>query len=304
MLVSSVLFHVLIGCDFLCSRIPILEAMGSDDSSNSKTKKKDNDNDDGTKLKPGMIVTSPKHAYVIIKLLGEGGFGAVYKVHDQADKNKEYALKVEKKRSKRKHSKLKMEVAILKLVGQERSADVSHFTACIDRGKKEKYFFLVMELVGQSLDDLKRERPGRVFSIDTGIGVLIQCLEAVEDLHKHGFIHRDIKPANYACGINYKRHIASCSELIVELTSVFQIYLLDFGIARKYLNENNQLKTPRKEVGFKGTVRFASINCHKNLELGPKDDVESWFYLVLDMIVTSGLPWKKYTEKADGHYKI
>ncbi|KAI6172606.1 Protein kinase [Aphelenchoides besseyi] len=274
-LVSSVLVHVLIGCDFLCSRIPILEAMGSDDSSNSKTKKKDNDNDDGTKMKP------------------------VYKVHDQADKNKEYALKVEKKRSKRKHSKLKMEVAILKLVGQERSADVSHFTACIDRGKKEKYFFLVMELVGQSLDDLKRERPGRVFSIGTGIGVSIQCLEAVEDLHKHGFIHRDIKPANYACGINYKRHIASCSGLIVELTCVFQIYLLDFGIARKYLNENNQLKTPRKEVGFKGTVRFASINCHKNLELGPKDDVESWFYLVLDMIVTSGLPWKKYAAAAD-----
>ncbi|KAI6197409.1 Protein kinase domain-containing protein [Aphelenchoides besseyi] len=262
--------------------------MGSDDSSDSKNKKKDNDKDDGTKMKPGMIVTSPKHAYVIVKLLGEGGFGAVYKVHDQADKNKEYALKVEKKISKRKHSKLKMEVAILKLVGQERSAEVSHFTACIDRGKKEKYFFLVMELVGQSLDDLKRERPQRVFSMGTGIGVSIQCLEAVEDLHKHGFLHRDIKPANYACGLNYKRHIASCL-----------IYLLDFGIARKYLNENNQLKTPRKEVGFKGTVRFASINCHKNVELGPKDDVESWFYLVLDMIVTSGLPWKKYGEKAE-----
>lgn len=35
----------------------------------------------------------------------------------------------------------------------------------------------------------------------TGLGASIQCLEAVEDLHKHGFIHRDLKPANYATGL-------------------------------------------------------------------------------------------------------
>lgn len=62
-------------------------------------------------------------------------------------------MKVEKKLEKRKHSKLKMEVAILKMVSETRSPENSHFTAIIDRGKKEKYFFLVMTLVGKSLDE-------------------------------------------------------------------------------------------------------------------------------------------------------
>lgn len=52
-------------------------------------------------------------------------------------------------------------------------------------------------------------------------------------------------------------------------------------------------------VPFKGTVRFASISCHRNREMGPKDDCESWFYLLIDMINPSGLPWKRYTERED-----
>ncbi|KAK0423517.1 hypothetical protein QR680_008183 [Steinernema hermaphroditum] len=230
-----------------------------------------------------LYVTSTKSNFVIIKLLGEGGFGAVYRVHDQKDKSLEYAMKVEKKLERRKHSKLKMEIAILKLVSQERDGR-SHFTKIIDRGRKDKFFFLVMQLVGKSLADLKIERPNRVFSLPTGIGASIQCLEAVEDLHKHGYIHRDLKPANYSCGLG------ECKRMI---------YILDFGIARRFLNNENALKTPRNVVGFKGTIRFASLACHRNSELGPKDDCESWFYLLLDLIAPAGLPWRKMSDKKD-----
>ncbi|KAK6744517.1 hypothetical protein RB195_011311 [Necator americanus] len=211
--------------------------------------------EDDLGIKPGTVIDSSKANYVVIKLLGEGGFGAVFKVHDQKDPTKLFAMKVEKKLETRKHSKLKMEIAILKLVSQERKQ--SHFTSIIDRGKKETYFFLVMELVGKSLADLKNQRPGRVFSISTGLGASIQCLEACEDLHKYGFIHRDLKPANYACGLREKKRV---------------IYILDFGIARRILNDKGELKTPRMTVKFKGTIPFASISCHRNTEMGPKDD--------------------------------
>ncbi|ETN76187.1 hypothetical protein NECAME_11874 [Necator americanus] len=193
------------------------------------------------------------------------------RVRDQKDNLKEYALKVEKKLRTRRHSKLKMEIAILKLVSSERAQ--SHFTKIIDRGKKETYFFLVMELVGKSLAHLKNSRPLRVFSMSTGLGAGIQCLEACEDLHKYGFIHRDLKPANYACGLGEKRRI---------------VYILDFGISRKILNSKGELKAPRQSVRFKGTIRFASIACHMNIEMGPKDDCESWFYLLLDLILPRG----------------
>ncbi|VDM62733.1 unnamed protein product [Angiostrongylus costaricensis] len=191
-----------------------------------------------------------------------------------------FAMKVEKKIETRKHSKLKMEIAILKLVSNERNQ--SHFTAIIDRGKKETYFFLVMELVGKSLADLKNARPDKVFSVSTGLGASIQCLEACEDLHKYGFIHRDLKPANYACGLGEKKRV---------------VYILDFGIARRILNDKNELKTPRVSVRFKGTIPFASLACHKGIEMGPKDDCESWYYLMLDLTVPGGLIWKRMADK-------
>ncbi|VDM52185.1 unnamed protein product [Angiostrongylus costaricensis] len=227
--------------------------------------------DDDLGIKPGTVIDSSKANYVVVNLLGEGGFGAVYKVYDKKDPKKEYAMKVEKKIEQRRHSKLKMEIAILKLVSGQRKQ--SHFTTIVDRGKKETFFFLVMQLVGKSLADLKASRPNKVFTVPTSMGAGIQCLEACEDLHKHGFIHRDLKPANYACGLGDKRRVIT--------------------------NVKGELKTPRQTVRFKGTIRFASIACHKNVEMGPKDDCESWFYLILDVTVSGGLLWKSKSEKDD-----
>lgn len=87
--------------------------------------------------------------------------------------------------------------------------------------------------------------------------------------------------------------------MYITVTISFQIYLLDFGIARKFTNDTGDIKTPRSNVPFKGTVRFAAINCHRNVELGPKDDVESWFYLLCDILISTGLPWKKLHDRHD-----
>ncbi|CCD63656.1 Protein kinase domain-containing protein [Caenorhabditis elegans] len=230
-------------------------------------------------FKTNTEISSKKANYVIDKLLGEGGFGAVYKVKDSKTGNF-YAMKVEKKQEK-KPSKLKMEIMILKLVCNERQT--SHFTKIIDRGKKDKegFFFLVMELAGSSLADLKRNR-GKAFTCPTGLSVSQQCLEACEDLHKHGFIHRDLKPANFACGADDKQHT---------------IYILDFGISRRIINNQNKLKTPRVTIRFKGTLKFASLSCHKGIEMGWKDDCESWFYMLLDLIVPFGLVWRGANDK-------
>lgn len=51
------------------------------------------------------------------------------------------------------------------------------------------------------------------------------------------------------------------------------------------------------QVPFKGTVRYAALNCHRGKELGPKDDCESWLYMMVDCCNEHGLPWRQEKEK-------
>ena len=42
----------------------------------------------------------------------------------------------------------------------------------------------------------------------------------------------------------------------------------DFGLARQYTNASGEVRPPRGAAGFRGTVRYASVNAHKNREMG------------------------------------
>ena len=79
-----------------------------------------------------------------------------------------------------------------------------------------------------------------------------------------GFLHRDIKPSNFAVGDEGNKE---------------KIYVLDFGLAVKFLDlETLDMRRAKAKPGFRGTVRYASLNAHRGLELGRADDMESLFY--------------------------
>lgn len=42
------------------------------------------------------------------------------------------------------------------------------------------------------------------------------------------------------------------------------VFMLDFGLARQYVNAKGDIRTPRTAAGFRGTVRYASLTAHKN----------------------------------------
>lgn len=42
------------------------------------------------------------------------------------------------------------------------------------------------------------------------------------------------------------------------------VYMLDFGLARQYLNAKGEIRSPRNAAGFRGTVRYAALTAHKN----------------------------------------
>ncbi|KAE9415907.1 hypothetical protein Angca_006147 [Angiostrongylus cantonensis] len=219
------------------------------------------------KMKEGDTVQSEQFTWRVIKLLGSGGFGDVYKVQkkDNPDKT-ESAMKTEMTFGNRQMLRLKIEVMVLmKCHEQTDPKRKEHFVAFVDRGKTKKFKFLVMGLVGPSLEDIRKKDLVRNYTKSTAMQCCIQTMIALRDLHGIGYLHRDIKPQNYAIGLGSKEST---------------IYMLDFGIARKFTEENTRkIKVPRIKVHFLGTLRFASRACHKQIEQGPKDDMECWLYM-------------------------
>ncbi|KAK0420819.1 hypothetical protein QR680_014908 [Steinernema hermaphroditum] len=219
------------------------------------------------------------NGWKVQKKLGEGAFGAVYRVTNQA--NEDYALKVEG--MKEEVQLLKMEVLVLtELAGCGSSR---HFLKMMDKGQFENFNYMVIQLVGKSLADLRLARPQRKFSMGTAISVGIQCLEALEDLHNIGYLHRDVKPGNFTTGRKLKNELR-------------KIYVLDFGMARKFVHTDGTMKKPRTAAGFRGTVKYAPLSCHYMRELCRKDDVETWLYMVIELTKGS-LPWRNIPETDD-----
>ena len=98
----------------------------------------------------------------------------------------------------------------------------------------------------------------------------MQILKAIESIHEVGFLHRDIKPSNFAIGKT--------------IPQMKKVYMLDFGLARQYTNAAGEVRPPRAAAGFRGTVRYASVNAHKNKEMGRHDDLWSLFYMLVEFI--------------------
>ncbi|XP_053470190.1 tau-tubulin kinase 2b isoform X3 [Ictalurus furcatus] len=210
----------------------------------------------------------------VIKKIGGGGFGEIYEVLDQLN-HCNVALKVESAQQPK--QVLKMEVAVLKrLQGKDH---VCRFVGC---GRNDRFNYVVMELQGRNLADLRRTMSHGMFSVSTTLRLGRQILEAIESIHSVGFLHRDIKPSNFAMG----RLTSTCRTC----------YMLDFGLARQFTNSCQEVRPPRPVAGFRGTVRYASINAHKNKEMGRHDDLWSLFYMLVEFMVGQ-LPWRKVKDK-------
>ncbi|KAE9416084.1 hypothetical protein Angca_002286, partial [Angiostrongylus cantonensis] len=114
-------------------------------------------------------------------------------------------------------------------------------------GTFEDYMFIVMELLGKSLSDLRKKNEGRRFDSITALRVGLMMTDSLKVLHDMGYIHRDIKPGNMCIGATPE--------------SVRKVYLLDFGLARKFRRNGKVMR--RGKVGFRGTLRYVSLNVHE-----------------------------------------
>ncbi|KAI6205794.1 hypothetical protein M3Y94_00832800 [Aphelenchoides besseyi] len=219
--------------------------------------------------------------YNITKVIGKGGFGEVY----QADVEQEgsgvdvklpsrVAIKAEKPIS------LNMEIRIL-----NKMRGFIHFCTLYDRGfdPRSENSYMIMTLLGPNLSFIRKAMPQQHLTLSTAIRCGIQMLHAIEELHSQGFVSRDVKPSNFAIGLpNEQRRL---------------LYMLDFGIAQAYLNENGDPYTPNNNCTWRGTTRYCALANHRRYSPSPKDDIESWFYSIVELIL-GRLPWAHFEKNA------
>lgn len=143
-----------------------------------------------------------------------------------------------------------------------------------DYWQEGKFNVLVMDLLGKSLEDLFvfcRKR----FDLKTCLMIARQMVTRIQFLHSKRFIHRDIKPDNFVIGTGKNTH---------------KIYIIDFGLSKKYISSKGVHIPMKTGKSLTGTARYCSINTHKGLEQSRRDDLEGFMY-VLYYLLLGRLPW-------------
>lgn len=118
------------------------------------------------------------------RLLGAGGFGAVYLVVNEKTEARG-AMKVESTRLPDDNQVLKMERAIM-----ENLQGKSHFCEIYQAGRTAKLNYIIMTLVGRNLTDLRKGQLGQKFSPSTAFRLAWAGLDAIQEFHSIDHVHR------------------------------------------------------------------------------------------------------------------
>ena len=206
--------------------------------------------------------------YKILKLLGKGGMGEVYKAEDK---------------------KLKRAVAI-KLLAPERMGDTEardrflqearaaamldhpHICTVYEVDETGGLTYMAMSYIkGQSLKGRLKSGP---LEISEAVALATQIAEGLREAHEQGIVHRDIKPAN------------------IMLTEKGQVRITDFGLAK--LSEGADIT---RSSTIMGTVAYMSPEQAKGEEVDRRTDIWSWGTVLYEM-VTGKRPFQKKHEQA------
>ena len=206
--------------------------------------------------------------YKLLEKIGEGAFGSIYKGENIRTKEL-VAIKIEPIIHDLKL--LKNESIIYQyLINNEGIPNVKWF------GKDKTNYYMVINLLGESLQSLKERK--QIFSLKLVLQIGTQILYLLKMIHDKGIVHRDIKPDNFLLGLNSKSK---------------QIYLIDFGFCKTFLNDNKHIEI-KKTKNLIGSNNFASVNAHEFNELSRRDDLESLGYMLVYFCLGE-LMWKNYS---------
>ncbi|KAL8094034.1 casein kinase 1-like protein 3 isoform X1 [Apium graveolens] len=206
--------------------------------------------------------------YKLGRKIGSGSFGEIH-LATHIDTGEVVAVKIEN--NKTKHPQLLYEAKLYNILQGGSGIPGTKWS-----GVDGEDNVLVLDLLGPSLEDLF-VYCGRKFSLKTVLMLADQMITRIEFVHSKGFLHRDIKPDNFLMGLGRKAN---------------QVYIIDFGLAKRYRDSSTNRHIPyRENKNLTGTARYASCNTHLGIEQSRRDDLESLGYVLL-YFLRGSLPWQ------------
>jgi tetratricopeptide (TPR) repeat protein len=203
--------------------------------------------------------------YEILKLLGEGGMGAVYKATD-LELNRTVALKIIR-------PELASRPEVLQRFKQElilaRKITHRNVIRIFDLGVTDQMKFITMEYVeGRDLESYLREsRP----SPREAVNILRQVCEALEAAHSEQVVHRDLKPQN------------------IMMDETGRVHVMDFGLARSV--EGDALT---RTGAFMGTPAYMSPEQAKGIPVDARSDIFALGIIFYELL-TGEVPFRADT---------
>ncbi len=204
--------------------------------------------------------------YEILKRLGEGGMGAVYKARDH-ELDRIVALKV-----------IRPELAghpdILRRFKQELilSRQVTHknVVRIFDLGTADGRKFITMDFIeGQDLKSILNER-GKLPAVEV-VPIAQQICRGLEAAHVEGVVHRDLKPQN------------------IMVDDAGRVWLMDFGLARSM-----ELAGLTRTGVLMGTPDYMSPEQARAEKVDARSDLFSLGIILFEML-TGRLPFQAET---------
>ena len=222
--------------------------------------------------------------YKVLKVIGKGSFGMIFKGKNILTKEL-VAIKAEDWKIKGDY--LESEAYFLYYLKNFGIPEIKSF------GLYKKYKILIQSLLGDNLENIFKNDEINLNFKDICM-IAIQLIDRLEFIHSKYVIHRDIKPEN----------------LLIDLETGTIIYLIDFGMAKKYRSGKTKKHIKFAILNrFNGTLRYSSINATRGIELSRRDDLESAGYVLIYLSQRRYLPWmnlpgENKKEKYINNYKM
>ena len=167
-------------------------------------------------LKFGTLIA---HRYRILARIGEGGFGTVYKARDQQQHGKIVAIKEINMVALSVQEKIEVTDTFNREITLLSQLKHKNLPCIFDQFTDPEHWYIVMDYIeGQTLEELLTQSSRGRLSVRRGVEIGIALCDVLAYLHDQNpsIIFRDVKPGN------------------IMLTPWGHLYLIDFGIARRY----------------------------------------------------------------------